>query len=453
MTSRLITAIQKKGDSYHNDPDRKASLTKWKSHGDLSKHKDSRGIAVTGPGDDGSQTVKQRPGAAVVKLSLERVSGAGGDLSHHAHLERMKHFITYTNKQDDLEVSEVSLALGGTGDSGVSGDSGVVEYFTHGPAEVRHDDSDYLRTDKDEYDTPSTFAMVSFADRYLLDPNTSEMTKLAHPSCESIEVTGLTDAEKVQKVKAMTSDFMGNQFEYMVCPTQGFAALYKLHHLERECSDVFDLEKDGADRFTISAKTHHFPQSNLQSTDSLPFKIAPCATIGVHGFLRHIADASVMLDDGVTEYIVPQLEATPVKLRIKMFNKYGQLCSSHGDHFKIEVLGDKAKVFKANFGVKSFVKSLCATDANSIDSLLDSLDTVNSVDRTQNNESEKAPATATEEEGAQSDGYEVWYKHDCISVKNAKTKSCDGKTLIYIIVEAHSSDDATGEAGGDEPDI
>lgn len=445
---KLVTGTKTKG-VFSLDETLKMKIEKFKkAHGKFTDLKGSRGIAHgsgTSLGDPaGLQILKHFPNAAMVKVLLEKKDGL---LEFAAH-EILEHKISYTHVKDD----PVGVGLGGTGDSGVFGDTALYEGFTIGANDADYDDRTFQRTEEDVYDSPYTYALVGFADRFLMDPSTYEMNSLSHPRCESIELTGLTDAGSIQEVQAKTADFMGTPYTYTVRPASAFAAVYKFHHLEKACSDVFDLEKDMGDQFTISAKVAAFAGSQLQSTDSLPFMVSPCAKVGVHGFLRQTADASISFDNGETQFSTPQLEATPVQLGIKMYNKYGQLCSSHGDHLKIEVLGDKAKVFKAYFAVKHNLKALCATDSNSIDSLLGSLRTLAAGDRVGHNVSDKPVKTPEVEEGDAADGYEVWYKHHCISLKHAKTKSCDGKTLIHIIVEPHSSVVGEGDpAPRDEP--
>lgn len=411
--------------------------------GNHSRHKHSRQTSLRG-GDSGEAKAKHHAGLAVILVLLYVVTEGetGDDHKFRAHDKEIPQ-ITY---------SELSVGIGGDttgfssfadediGSIGSSGDSGYLESFTISSREQQYIDSDYARNDTGHYMGPQTMAITSIADRFGTDPNTSEILSSAHPDCSSIEMTGLTDARKISELKYKPADIAGTPYSYNVAPSSLFGAVYKLHFQEPPCHDVFNLESEAKNLWILSAKHEDFGHAQLQPTDTPPFTIAPCQTVGVHGLIRQTEDGVVDLgDDGLL--VAPTLEAVPVLIKLSKYNKYNQLCSTHGDYFKVEVVGSMKTKFKASFAVKQKLKSLCATSSESIENLLDSVALGPSTDRKTHNDAAKPQALEEDETNGEAEGYELFYKNDCIKAEHAKTKSCTGETLIHIIVEAIISDE------------
>ena len=146
--------------------------------------------------------------------------------------------------------------------------------------------------------------------------------------------------------------------------------------------------------------------------------------------------------------MAPSIEAVPVLIKLSKYNKYNQLCSTHGDYFKVEVVGPMKKKFKASFAVKHKLKSLCPTSSESIESLLESVATASSTDRKQHHDHTKPQKQDEDEVAGEAEGYDLFYKNDCIKAEHAKTKSCTGETLIHIIVEALTPEEESKSGGG-----
>ena len=429
---------------------RRDHLKKLKeSLGDHSTDKHARQVSLRG--DSGGAEVKHHPGIAVIALLLFVVKkledgDTGGD---HIFRHHDKDIVAlgYSNPSTgaDLYSSGDTFGFSGddvsaSGDMGSSGDSGSIEYFTTTTPFSNMSDDDFIRNDTGEYSSNLTYAIINMADKFQQDANTGELLSLAPPDCASVELTGLANADQLQEVAYEPADIAGVPYQYYVNPTQLFAAVYKLHFQEPPCHDVFNLESEAKNLWTLSAKHPSFGTAKLQPTDTPPFTIAPCQTVGVHALIRQTEDGVVDLgDDGLL--VAPVIEAVPVLIKLSKYNKYNQLCSTHGDYFKVEVVGAMKKKFKASFAVKHKLKSLCPTSSESIESLIDSVASSSSTDRKKHHDAARPQALEDDEAIGEAEGYDLFYKNDCIKAEHAKTKSCTGETLIHIIVEPINPDE------------
>ena len=419
--------------------------------GNHGKHKHSRQTSLRG-GDSGEAKAKHHPGLALILVLLYVVTEGetGDDHTFRAHDKKYPQ-LGYTELSVGIDGATTGLYFSAEEAIGSSGDSGYLEPFTISGREPLYIDSDYRRNDTGLYGGPQTRAITSMADRFGMDANTNELLSSAHPDCESIEMTGLTDPRKISELKYLPADIAGTSYSYNVAPSSLFAAVYKLHFQESPCHDVFNLESEANNKWVLSAKHEDFGQAHLQPTDTPPFTIAPCQTVGVHGLIRQTEDGVVDFgDDGLL--VAPTLEAVPVLIKLSKYNKYNQLCSTHGDYFKVEVVGPMKMKFKASFAVKQKLKSLCATSSESIESLLDSVASGTSTDRKTHNDAAKPQPLEEDETNGEAEGYELFYKNDCIKAEHAKTKSCTGETLIHIIVEAIISDEDSTSVATSAPE-
>lgn len=330
---------------------------------------------------------------------------------------------------------------GGTGGTGGTGETSyIMESFNYrsSPADDNTiTDEDWIKTIDNEYpsDQPFSVFQARIFREYSID-HQGEMITKTHPHCSTRELTPFAEATDPGTEVDVTDTFGGNT-KKQIFPSSLFTILYDLHYAEN-CEDPFTPDKG---KFSLSARTADYSGANTQAVDTSYFSLDPVAKIGVFAIARRTANRILFkVDDD--ELSTHGYDGIPVVIKFTQKNKYGQTCSTHGDQIELELIGKHKHLFEAGFAVVRKIHTKCTDEgrtdiAEEIKRLQapdtdgDRLDhTIHGLGHT--------PSEVTDPEGYD---YQILFKSPCIKLSDAKTKDCNGKTLIKVYV-THKHGDA-----------